>query len=146
MKACQIYNVTSVFKKKIATTDLHFNLAPLPILPHVMKLPLIIDWAACTVKLEEMCMVLPVFPVSLNINENVWVPRIQIMPRKLSQHLPALEKDKTKLRLGKIGFAYYKGMELWILIRCLLGTFMPKMGFCFLHLNLCHLSAPCQSS
>lgn len=66
----------------------------LPILPHAMKLPLIIDWTACTVKLEEMCMVLSVFPVSLNINEHVWAPRIQFMPRKLSKHTPALEKTK----------------------------------------------------
>lgn len=133
-------------KKNEATTYLHFIRAYLPILLHVTKLPLIINWTACTVKLEEMCMVLPVFPVSLNINEYVWVPRIQFMPRKLSKHMPALEKDKTKLGLGKIDFAYYKGTELWIKIRYLLSTFMPKMGFCFLRLNLCHLSAPCQSS
>ena len=48
---------------------LRLNPATLLLLPHVMKRPLNIDRTACTVKLEEMCVVLLLFPLSLNINE-----------------------------------------------------------------------------
>lgn len=52
------------------TACLLLNPATLLLLPHVMKPPLIIDQTVCTVKLEEMCVVLPLFPLSLKINEN----------------------------------------------------------------------------
>ena len=65
---------------------LRLNPATLLLLPHVMKRPLIIDRTPCTVKLEEMSMVLLLFHLSLNITENCLSAKNAVHYLTVNQH------------------------------------------------------------